>query len=68
MISIEFHCTSNGQKYYRVMQGGEEIFCGLKGECRRFIEIHNEKARRREPNKKPRPSTRAENPKKIRRR
>jgi hypothetical protein len=29
-----------------VILHGEEIFCGTKGECQRFIKIHNEKVQR----------------------
>ncbi|MHC4959037.1 MAG: hypothetical protein ACYTGN_11755 [Planctomycetota bacterium] len=45
-MEIRFHCLHNGKKFYKVVLHGEEIFCGTKGECQRFIKIHNEKVQR----------------------
>jgi len=45
-MEIRFYCIQNGKKFYRVMLHGEDIFCGTKGECQRFIKIHNEKVNR----------------------
>ena len=45
-MEIRFHCIQNGKKFYKVILHGEEIFCGTKGECQRFIKIHNEKVQR----------------------
>ena len=45
-MEIRFYCVHNGKKFYTVFLHGEEIFCGTKGECQRFIRIHNEKVQR----------------------
>ena len=45
-MEIRFYCTHDGKKFYKVILHGEEIFCGNKGECQRFIKIHNEKVHR----------------------
>ena len=45
-MDIRFYCVHNGKKFYKVTLHGEEIFCGTKGECQRFIRIHNEKVQR----------------------
>ncbi|MHC4941145.1 MAG: hypothetical protein ACYTHK_19590 [Planctomycetota bacterium] len=45
-MEIRFHCLHNGKNFYKVVLHGEEIFCGTKGECQRFIKIHNEKVQR----------------------
>ena len=45
-MEIRFYCAHNGKKFYKVILHGEEIFCGTKGECQRFIKIHNEKVHR----------------------
>jgi hypothetical protein len=57
-MEIRFYCIHNGKKFDKVILHGEEIFCGTKGECQRFIKIHNEKVARslHEPKeRKPRP-------------
>ena len=46
-MEIRFYCVHNGKKFYKVILHGEEIFCGTKGECQRFIKIHNEKVLQR---------------------
>ena len=45
-MEIRFYCIHDGKKFYTVVLHGEEIFCGSKGECQRFIKIHNEKVHR----------------------
>lgn len=45
-MEIRFYAVHNGKKFYKVMLHGEDIFCGTKGECQRFIKIHNEKVHR----------------------
>ena len=45
-MEIRFYAVQNGKKFYKVILHGEEIFCGTKGECQRFIKIHNEKVQR----------------------
>ena len=45
-MEIRFYGLHNGKKFYAVILHGEEIFCGTKGECQRFIKIHNEKVHR----------------------
>ena len=45
-MEIRFYCLHNGKKFYKVILHGEEIFCGTKGECQRYIKIHNEKVER----------------------
>jgi len=45
-MEIRFYAVHNGKKFYRVILHGEDIFCGTKGECQRFIKIHNEKVHR----------------------
>ena len=45
-MEIRFYAVHNGKKFYRVILHGEYIFCGTKGECQRFIKIHNEKVHR----------------------
>lgn len=68
-MEIRFYCMHKGEKMYRVLDMGEEIFCGTKGECHRFIEIHNEKVARGEPCKKDkRPAPLTEKVRRIRRR
>jgi hypothetical protein len=57
-MEIRFYCAHNGKKFYKVILHGEEIFCGTKGECQRFIKIHNEKVHRslvENSNPRPRP-------------
>jgi hypothetical protein len=46
VMEIRFYCLHNGKKFYKVILHGEEIFCGTKGECQRYIRIHNEKVER----------------------
>ena len=45
-MEIRFYAVQNGKKFYKVILHGEDIFCGTKGECQRFIKIHNEKVHR----------------------
>jgi len=45
-MEVRFYCVHNGKKFYKVVLHGEEIFCGTKGECQRFIKIHNDKVQR----------------------
>ncbi len=45
-MEIRFYCVHNGKKFYKVALHGEDIFCGTKGECQRFIKIHNDKVHR----------------------
>ncbi len=45
-MEIRFYCVHDGKKFYKVILHGEDIFCGTKGECQRFIKIHNEKVHR----------------------
>mgnify|MGYP001597326764 FL=1 len=45
-MEIRLYGVHNGKKFYKVILHGEEIFCGTKGECQRFIKIHNEKVQR----------------------
>lgn len=42
-MDVLFHCIQDGQKFYRVVLNGREIFVGSHDECDRFIAIHNEK-------------------------
>lgn len=42
-MDVLFHCIQDGQKFYRVVLNGREIFLGCRDECDRFIEIHKEK-------------------------
>jgi hypothetical protein len=41
-MEIRFYCVHNGKKFYKVILHGEEIFCGTKGECQRFIKPRRE--------------------------
>ena len=45
-MEIRLHAVHNAKKFYKVILHGEDIFCGTKGECQRFIKIHNEKVHR----------------------
>jgi hypothetical protein len=42
-MDVVFLCIQGGKSFYRVVLNGQEIFVGTRGECTRFIEIHNEK-------------------------
>jgi hypothetical protein len=42
-MEVLFLCLQNGKKFYSVRLNGEEIFVGTRGECDRFLEIHNRK-------------------------
>ena len=56
-MEIRFYCVHNGKKFYKVILHGEDIFCGTKGECQRFIKIHNEKVQRSLHESAPRPKS-----------
>ena len=40
---LRFYGTWRGKKIYRVLKDGRAIFTGTKGECRRFLRLHEEK-------------------------
>jgi len=42
-MDIRFLCLEHGRKYYAVRLSGEDIFVGTRGECDRFIAIHDQK-------------------------
>jgi hypothetical protein len=42
-LDIRFYGTWQGRKIYRVLRDGRAIFTGTKGECSRYIRIHQEK-------------------------
>jgi hypothetical protein len=42
-MDIRFLCLEGGKKFYAVRLSGEDIFVGTRGECDRFIAIHEEK-------------------------
>jgi len=47
-MTTRFYCTWRGRKLYRVIRGREELFCGSREECKRYLAIHalkEEKAR-----------------------
>ncbi|MGQ0612939.1 MAG: hypothetical protein ACT4PV_04255 [Planctomycetaceae bacterium] len=57
-MEVRFYCIHNGKKFYKVTLHGEDIFCGTRGECQRFIKIHNDKVQRAlsdAPTSRPRP-------------
>jgi hypothetical protein len=45
-MEVRFLCLQNGRKYYCVALNGEQIFVGTRGECARFMKIHDEKVAR----------------------
>lgn len=45
-MHTEYQCLHKGKQYYRVIRAGQVVFTGTKGECDRYIEIHQEKQRR----------------------
>ncbi len=42
-LDIRFYGTWQGMKIYRVLRGGRAIFTGSKGECGRYMRLHQEK-------------------------
>ncbi len=56
-MEIRFYCVHNGKKFFKVILHGEDIFCGNKGECQRFIKIHNDKVQRSLVETSPRPKS-----------
>ncbi len=40
---MRFYGTWRGRKIYRVLREGRPIFSGTKGECLRFLRLHQEK-------------------------
>ena len=42
-MDVRFLCIEGGRKYYAVVVSGEQIFVGTRGECARFLKIHEEK-------------------------
>jgi hypothetical protein len=42
-MELMFKCLQAGKKFYALTRHGEEIFVGTRGECQRFLEIHNAK-------------------------
>ena len=42
-MDVRFLCLEGGKKFYAVRLNGEDIFVGTRGECDRFLVIHEEK-------------------------
>jgi len=42
-LDIRFYGTWQGRKIYRVLRDGRAIFTGTKGECSRYMRLHQEK-------------------------
>ncbi len=42
-LDIRFYGTWQGRKIYRVLRDGRAIFTGTKGECGRYMRLHQEK-------------------------
>jgi hypothetical protein len=42
-MDIRFLCLQGGRQYFEVVLQGEPIFVGSRGECDRFMAIHEEK-------------------------
>ncbi|MCA9321806.1 MAG: hypothetical protein KDB53_13775 [Planctomycetes bacterium] len=40
---IKYSRAIRGIRFYQVIEGGDDIFMGTLGECKRFITIHNQK-------------------------
>lgn len=47
-MDICFECIFEGKKLFRVLRGGSEtpLFTGTMAQCRRFLEIYEEKTSR----------------------
>ncbi|MCC7137758.1 MAG: hypothetical protein IT460_04945 [Planctomycetes bacterium] len=45
-MHVRFLCLEGGRQYYEVVLQGESIFIGTRGECDRFMAIHEEKVAR----------------------
>jgi hypothetical protein len=43
VMEVLFLCLQGGRRFYSVRLNGQEIFVGTRGECDRFIAIHNQK-------------------------
>jgi len=63
---IQFHRVYKGKKYYKIFLYGREVFCGTRGECQRFIKVHNEKVRREIGRNKPIPKPKDGNIRRVR--
>ena len=42
-LDVRFYGTWQGRKIYRVLRDGRPIFTGTRGECRRYMSLHQEK-------------------------
>ncbi len=42
-MTTRFFCMWRGRKLYRVIGGGDELFCGSAEECKRYLDIHHNK-------------------------
>ncbi len=42
-LDIRFYGNWQGMKIYRVLRDGRAIFTGTKGECGRYMRLHQEK-------------------------
>ena len=40
-MTTRFFCMWRGRKLFRVLCGGEELFCGSGEECKRYLELHH---------------------------
>jgi hypothetical protein len=42
-MQVHFKCLNEGKRLYSVSRNQREVFVGTRGECVRFLEIHNSK-------------------------
>ena len=42
-METRFFCLQGGRQYFEVLLQGESIFVGTRGECDRFMRLHDEK-------------------------
>ena len=42
-MEVGFKCLQDGTRFYSVRRNGLELFVGTRGECARYIGIHNAK-------------------------
>ena len=40
-MTTRFFCMWKGRRLFRVLAGGEELFCGSGEECKRYLELHH---------------------------
>ena len=42
-MEVVFRCLRRGKRLFSVVSFGQELFVGTRGECARFLDIHNHK-------------------------